>query len=126
MQRPGGPAHCVWAAAPKRLLDHLAIGDAESSCAHPDPFQDLVVERHRRSHLRHLRIIASRCSYEPQASGARFVLSTRQSSPPFAPCAFALPPSTTGSLPAPEVDFRAPLAACPGGTHTRRSFGPSQ
>src|SRR6266571_100547 len=33
--------------------------------------------------------------------------------------------SAPDSHPTLEVDFRAPLVACPGGTRTRRSFGPS-
>ena len=41
-----------------------------------------------------------------------------------AACSFALLASAPDSHPTLEVDFRAPLAACPGGTHTRRSCGP--
>src|SRR6266852_74343 len=55
----------------------------------------------------------------------RVVLSTRQSSPKLRPAASLLLASTPDSHPTLEVDFRAPLVACPGGTHTRRSFGPS-
>src|SRR5713101_6522624 len=55
---------------------------------------------------------------------SRVVLSTRQSSPTLRPAASLLLASTLGSRLTLEVDFRAPLAACPGGTHTRRSFGP--
>ncbi|SRR5216683_200317 len=55
---------------------------------------------------------------------SRVVLSTRQSSRLLRPAASLLLASAPGSRPTPEVDFRAPLAACPGGTHTRRSFGP--
>src|SRR2546427_9635589 len=56
---------------------------------------------------------------------SRVVLSTRQSSPTLRPAASLLLASTPDSHPTLEVDFRAPLVACPGGTHTRRSFGPS-
>src|SRR6266511_2529015 len=52
------------------------------------------------------------------------VLATRQSSPMLRPTASLLLASTLGSRLTLEVDFRAPLVACPGGTHTRRSFGP--
>ena len=55
---------------------------------------------------------------------SRVVLSTRQSSPTLRPAASLLLASTLGSHLTLEVDFRAPLVACPGGTHTRRSFGP--
>src|SRR5579859_1383809 len=55
---------------------------------------------------------------------SRVVLSTRQSSPTLRPAASFLLASTLGSRLTLEVDFRAPLAACPSGTHTRRSFGP--
>src|SRR5713101_5071489 len=55
---------------------------------------------------------------------SRVVLSTRQSSPTLRPAASLLLASTLGSRLTLEVDFRAPLAACPGGAHTRRSFGP--
>ena|SRR5487761_164406 len=55
---------------------------------------------------------------------SRVVLSTRQSSPTLRPAASLLLASTLGSRLTLEVDFRAPLVACPGGTHTRRSFGP--
>src|SRR6266508_5959980 len=55
---------------------------------------------------------------------SRVVLSTRQSSPMLRPTASLLLASTLGSRLTLEVDFRAPLVACPGGTHTRRSFGP--
>src|SRR5712692_1767836 len=56
---------------------------------------------------------------------SRVVLSTRQSSPKLRPVASLLLASAPDSHPTLEVDFRAPLAACPGGTHTRRSLGPS-
>src|SRR5207244_12412098 len=56
---------------------------------------------------------------------SRVVLSTRQSSPTLRPAASLLLASTPDSHPTLEVDFRAPLVACPGGTPTRRSFGPS-
>src|SRR6266702_7953945 len=56
---------------------------------------------------------------------SRVVLSTRQSSPKLRPAASLLLASAPDSHPTLEVDFRAPLAACPGGTHTRQSFGPS-
>src|SRR6266516_5948226 len=56
---------------------------------------------------------------------SRVVLSTRQSSPKLRPAASLLLASAPDSHPTLEGDFRAPLAACPGGTHTRRSFGPS-
>src|SRR5712691_11989718 len=56
---------------------------------------------------------------------SRVVLSTRQSSPKLRPAASLLLASTPDSHLTLEVDFRAPLVACPGGTHTRRSFGPS-
>src|SRR2546427_10039446 len=56
---------------------------------------------------------------------SRVVLSTRQSSPTLRPAASLLLASAPDSHPTLEVDFRAPLVACPGGTHTRRSFGPS-
>ena len=39
------------------------------------------------------------------------------------PAASLLLASPPGSHRTPEVDFRAPLAACPGGTHTRRLIG---
>src|SRR5712692_2363574 len=54
----------------------------------------------------------------------RGVLSTRQSSRSLRPAASFLLASAPGSRPTPEVDFRAPLAVCPGGTHPPRSFGP--
>src|SRR6266851_6071443 len=57
---------------------------------------------------------------------SRGVLSTRQSSRSLRPAASLLLASTPGSRPTPEVDFPAPLAACGGGTHTRRSIGPLQ
>src|SRR6266849_2486597 len=57
---------------------------------------------------------------------SRGVLSTRQSSPKLRPAASLLLASTPDSHLTPEVDFRAPLVACPGGTHTRRSIDPSQ
>src|SRR6266852_7053344 len=56
---------------------------------------------------------------------SRVVLSTRQSSPKLRPAASLLLASAPDSHLTLEVDFRAPLVACPGGTHTRRSFGPS-
>jgi hypothetical protein len=40
------------------------------------------------------------------------------------PATLLLLASPPGSHRTPEVDFRAPLAACPGGTHTRRLIGP--
>src|SRR2546430_2012172 len=54
----------------------------------------------------------------------RVVLSTRQSSLSLRPAALLLLASALGSPLTPEVDYRAPLAACPGGTHTHRSIGP--
>jgi hypothetical protein len=51
-------------------------------------------------------------------------VSTRQSSLSLRPAASLLLASPPGSHRTPEVDFRAPLAACPGGTHTRRLIGP--
>ena len=56
---------------------------------------------------------------------SRVVLSTRQSSPKLRPAASLLLASAPDSHQTLEVDFRAPLVACPGGTYTRRSFGPS-
>src|SRR5919198_1862911 len=51
-------------------------------------------------------------------------LSTRQGSPALRPAALLLLASTLGSPLTPEVDYRAPLAVCPGGTSTRWSIGP--
>src|SRR6266702_7607637 len=55
---------------------------------------------------------------------SRVVLSTRQSSRSLRPAASLLLASTPGSRRTPEVDYRGPLAASPGGTHTRRLIGP--
>ncbi len=55
----------------------------------------------------------------------RAFVSTRQSSRSLRPAALLLLASPPGSPRTPEVGYRAPLAACPGGTHTRRSIGPS-
>ena len=55
---------------------------------------------------------------------SRVVLSTRWTSHTLRPAASLLLASTLGSHLTLEVDFRAPLVACPRGTHTRRSFGP--
>src|SRR6266699_471854 len=57
---------------------------------------------------------------------SRVVLSTRQSSPKLRPAASLLLASAPDSHQTLEVDFRAPLVACPGGTHTRRPIGPLQ
>jgi hypothetical protein len=56
---------------------------------------------------------------------SRVVLSTRQSSLSLRPAAVLLLASPPGSRRTPEVDYRAPLAACPGGTLTHWSIGPS-
>src|SRR3989442_1545395 len=53
-----------------------------------------------------------------------FELTTRQSSRSLRPAALLLLASTRGSRGTPEVDYRAPLAACPGGTSTHWLFGP--
>jgi hypothetical protein len=53
-------------------------------------------------------------------------LERRLIEPHLRPAASLLLASAPGSRPTPEVDFRAPLAACPGGTHTRRSIDPLQ
>src|SRR5438128_1782632 len=53
---------------------------------------------------------------------SRVVLSTRQSSPTLRPAASLLLASTPDSHPTLEVDFRAPLAACPVGSHPRRAL----
>jgi hypothetical protein len=45
--------------AAKRLLDHLAVSTAGSRSLDPDSAKHLLVERHRRSGLRHHCIIAS-------------------------------------------------------------------
>src|SRR2546426_1480546 len=55
---------------------------------------------------------------------SRVTVSARQSSRSLRPAASLLLASTPGFRLTPEVDYRAPLAACPGGTHTRWSFGP--
>ncbi len=66
-----------------------------------------------------------------QSCGARLArslrgpFSTRQSSLSLRPAASLLLASTPRSRRTPEVDYRAPLVACPGGTHTRWSIGPS-
>src|SRR5256885_2840779 len=55
----------------------------------------------------------------------RVEFSTRQSSRSLRPAVSLLLASAVGSRRIPEVDYRAPLAACPGGTLTHRSIGPS-
>src|SRR5665213_217796 len=52
-------------------------------------------------------------------------LATQKSSLSLRPAASLLLASTPGSRRTPEVAYRAPLVACPGGTHTRWSIGPS-
>jgi hypothetical protein len=46
----------------QRFLDHRAVGHTGTSRADLHPPQDIFVDRERRSDLRHIRIIASRCS----------------------------------------------------------------
>ena len=49
--------------AAQRFLDHRTIGHAGPRSADLHPFQNVLIDRERRSHLRHRRIIASRCDY---------------------------------------------------------------